>query len=901
MNGKIKTPTTIDIAPMVANLPCPAVVVESQNRILTLNSEAGKLLTVQPGELIDQKTLQNHSCWQCTVLSRTPHLLELFTWSPDISCLQSGNDMLALVSDVDIGIWEFEPKTMNCFFSDRFKSLIGHDARQPLHWRQFRELIDDEDQEIFDVFFEDHLAYGVALKFDFRITRQDAVFGQRWFLLHGEIVPQGDRIRGILRESTLEKEAYSMLTKTAQTNDLALEAGNIGIWSGERLVNDDVHWCWDWDHRINEMFGFDRKEQGNFDAWLRRIVAKDRGMSLALLSKSLKSGCEYDSQFRIKTPSGELRYITAKAKATKNQIGEVCRIDGICCDQSEIHVAQAKLKLLNESLEKRVSERTAAFEEAKIAAEKASEAKSAFLAMMSHEIRSPMNAVIGSLDLLATYKQSFEEIDLIDTAKASATALVNILNDILDFSKIEAGKLTLNTDDFSLAAMLDAVIAIFEPNAAGKDIVLRIIEDPDLPPIVQGDELRLQQILFNLIGNAIKFTDPDDGAPGEVELRVECGERNQYVASIRFTVKDNGIGIAPSVQKSLFTPFKQAEDSTSRKYGGTGLGLAICGQLVDMMGGKINLESEPGKGSAFCVELPMWLPTQASTAGEFELFGEYIEVLCWSKNLQENYSNWQAYLEQAGALVAGLGLGQSPWQEKHSNATRLILADTDTVQEAKFRDLLEQKPANVKLVLALSGSKCQRQNLNIHGKQIFLMPEAIESTTRLRLVRSLSRLLGDNGIDSLATQTNDGTTCLQNKTNRLPDSADDANLEDQDILVVEDNEISRHLITKQLKHLGVGCFIAEDGHLGLAEWESGRFKLILTDCHMPNMNGYEMTRCIREKEQQIAVARHIPIVAITGAAMKGDEQLCFDAGMDDFVSKPVQLKDIQRVLETWYG
>ena len=500
--------------------------------------------------------------------------------NPHIEYERLSNTLSRLYDAVDgagIGIWEYNTLTQQAFFSSKFRETIDISHNHKLTWSNFKERIFVEDQPIFEIFFSEHINHGILLDFEFRMSIKGEI---RWLQLKGEALPtnsQATNIMGSLVDCTQAKNTLTALNEAMESKSLAMEAGRIGTWRAE--LTQDGDWVWEWDILANELFGLDLEDMGKLDKLSAALHPDDVNKVKEATQKSLATGEVYTQHYRAIMPDGEVRYFMSKGKVSQNALGENCRIDGICIDQTTMHVIQDQLKLLNNQLEQRVDKRTKELMLSKEHAEKASQIKSDFLSMMSHELRTPMNAVIGSLDLLTTTKQSIESMDLIDTAKTSAQNLVFILNDILDINKIEAGKLLIEDRAFSLVEIIDNVIKVYIPVANKSNITLEVEEDPSIPMFVKGDAMRVRQILFNLLGNALKFTSSTPEKHGQVKLHAKVIESNEFISTITIEIIDNGIGIDRATQQKLFMPFIQAEHSTTRKYGGTGLGLAICGKL----------------------------------------------------------------------------------------------------------------------------------------------------------------------------------------------------------------------------------------------------------------------------------------------------------------------------------
>ena len=531
-----------------------------------------------------------------------------------------------------------------------------------------------------------------------------------------------------------------------------------------------------------------------------------------------------------------------------------------------------------------ISELKAAIENAEIAAS----SKSNFLASMSHEIRTPMNGILGMVDLMKRSPLSEDQKEMVATIQDSGKALLSLINDILDISKIEAGRIELESLPSDLAEVSESALEVISANAAKHQQSLILIQDPALPSNLLLDGLRLLQILVNLVGNAIKFSP----LAAEIVVRIEKLERQvgDY-CDVLIRVIDQGIGLSAEAQANIFADFAQAEKSTSRIYGGTGLGLAICRRLVEVMQGRIEVISQLGQGAEFQIQLRLLeSPDVGPERGAVDLSGVDIFYVSASERSFESISGVLTPLgANCHAVVDPMNLERSLALDAISTRPVVILSDrfSRPEQEAIYRRVeANPLPQKVGWVFFSAG---RGQRLRLVNERLALISS--NPFRRRELMSAAARVVGR---DWLVTET-EMAEVLQNAW--VPMTAAEAAQEGLLILVAEDNAVNQQVIRRQLNTLGLACELVDDGVAALDRIRLGGIGLLLTDCDMPNMDGYELTRRIRQEE--VSLDNPLPIIAITANAMDGAAAACFEAGMNDYLSKPLEIGALQAMLRTY--
>ncbi len=530
-----------------------------------------------------------------------------------------------------------------------------------------------------------------------------------------------------------------------------------------------------------------------------------------------------------------------------------------------------------------ISELKALVERAEVAAA----SKSNFLASMSHEIRTPMNGILGMVDLMKRSTLDENQSEMVKTIQDSGQTLLSLINDILDISKIEAGKVELDLVAADLAEVAEAALEVIAANAAKNEQSLILSFDPNLPSNLLLDPMRLRQILVNLVGNAIKFSP----VKTEIVVRLESiDEAPSGLCGVRLSVIDQGIGLSTQARENIFADFAQAEKSTSRIYGGTGLGLAICRRLVEVMGGSIFVESTLGEGATFSLDLTLE-PSESCALARDQLDLSEIDVLFIGPS-EESFGAIARSLEFSGAACHKVGdarqLQVTLGQCAAGSAKVVILSENfaRSDQESIWRQqeaVQGQRPLGWVFLSTNRGQRLRKidERLALIGSSPFRWRE---------MMSAVSLMAGREGFPEVGAESTELQEAWVPMT--TAEAADAGFL----ILVAEDNVVNQQVIRRQLNTLGLACELAVDGVEALDRIRRGGIGLLLTDCDMPNMDGYELTRRIRQEEQGRA---GLPIIAITANAMEGAAEACFEAGMNDYLSKPLEIRALQAMLKSY--
>jgi PAS domain S-box-containing protein len=670
-----------------------------------------------------------------------------------------------------------------------------------------------------------------------------------------------------MKRESERKLAEELLRSADARLKRATRGANDGLWELDVASRE----IWVSEHFAG-MLGFEQQEfLSNRQKFFDVLHAEDAARLRDALERCIREDVPVDMEVRAKTRSGEQHWHRVRGALERNSSGAAWAVSG---SQRDITQRQQYALALLEATE------TAAA---------ANKAKSQFLANMSHEIRTPMNGVIGMIELLLETPLNPMQLDYAETVRDSASALLTVINDILDFSKVEAGKLDLELLDMDLRDTVEDVARLLAIQAHAKGLEVIALIDPSLPDLVRGDAGRLRQILLNLGGNAVKFTQK-----GEVSIECKAVQKDERGVTVRCEVRDTGMGIPATRIDALFKAFTQVDASTTRRFGGTGLGLSIVQRLVELMGGEVGVSSEEGAGSTFWFTVrldPAQDTAKARPAPPIALRGQRIIIV------DDNMTNRKVLMGQLSlcgmdavcassadealslmrhAAVAGRPFEVALLDHQMPGCDGATLGKTILAEHALRGARL--------ILLTSSGQRGDGRLFSDLGFAGYLL----KPVTHRDLTDCLMMVLG--------TQAEGWRMATQPIVTRHALRSQRVREAQYHVLLAEDNVVNQKVACRILEKMGYRVDVAAEGQAAFEAWQSGRYQLILMDCQMPVMDGYETTRKIREHE---AGRKRIPIIALTAHAMKGADNDCRAAGMDDYLSKPIDREQLEKSLQRW--
>ena len=663
-------------------------------------------------------------------------------------------------------------------------------------------------------------------------------------------------------------ESEAALKEGEERLQLVLKGGNLGLWDVDLEKQQTIT-----NERWAETLGYALDEIDDNQKLWRESIHPDDLEGVLDMGKKYRAGDldEYEIEYRVIAGNGDLKWLLTKGAAVRyDDDGNVTRMVGTVTDITDRKMAEQEIR------------------KARDAAEEATKAKANFLATMSHEIRTPMGGIIGMIDIMQQTSLDDDQRQMIGTVRDSAYALLTIINDILDFSKIEAGKLDLEQIPISIRDAVEGVGEALAVNARGKNLALAVHVDPEIPDAVIGDQVRLRQILFNLGGNALKFT-----SKGKVLLRADkVSGDDDNGTTVRLQVIDQGIGIPQKAMSGLFKAFTQVDESTTRRFGGTGLGLSICQRLTEMMGGTIDVKSVEGEGSTFSstITFPVAEDHDIQSDGH-DLSGLKVLVVLNDKDIRaltpRYLTHWKAQVE----LVAQLeDIKGAVLEARNEDApfdvivmgSRWPVEDKVALVEAFQGDT---DLSDLRFVInCRTRTRAERKPLD---NTVYVDADPLQRALFIRAVAAAAGRASPIVVHDESAQ--------KQKAGNVP-TPDEAEKSGQLILLAEDNLTNQNVIGRQLAILGYAVEIADDGQLALERMKSRDYAILLTDCHMPNMDGFELVKTIRARETE---GQRLPIVAITASVMKEEIDNCFASGMDDYLAKPLEMDKLRDKLRKW--
>ena len=782
----------------------------------------------------------------------------------ELSMQKTKERLELVVANTGVGVWDWYMLTGEIDVNERWATITGHtlDELRPFTMNVWTSMVNPEDLTLSTQAMEKHFD-GETDRYECELRLQHKQGYWVWVLDSGRLVERDEngfpkRMIGTLLDISDRKNAELKTIEALALTEATLEATDNGI-----LVTDAKNNILRNNQRFAEMWNIP----------LDFVSTQDENTLLVYVTPQLLDSENFLKDIENLYASGE----NEAAYTLEFKDGRVFERNSkpmLIADKQA-----GRVWSFSDITERRQAE--IAMYEAKESAEIANKSKGEFLANMSHEIRTPMNGVIGMTELLLDNPLEQEQESRALTIKRSAESLLVIINDILDFSKIEAGKLELEILDFNLGTLMEDIADTLVMRSEEKGVELICAANLSTPQWFKGDPGRIRQVLINLLGNAIKFT-----AEGEVSVRYDLISSKNSSTLLKFKVSDTGIGLSEEQQKKLFQKFSQADGSTTRKYGGTGLGLAICKQLVEMMGGEIGIESEMGQGSTFWFTLDLEQVEQKSSSIQFEdLSNQRILLVDDSATNRQIFAEfleaWKVPFDLAATAPEALQLMYEAVAKEKPYSIALIEMEMIGMDGIKLGDSIrnDQKLSDTRLaLLTAQGQRGDARKTHQLGFSAYLSKPIHQS----EFYNALLQLAGIKE-EALITQHT-----AREQRPRFQAKA----------LVVDDNSVNQTVAKGMLVKFGIEADSAGNGREAIDKLEQLSYDLVFMDCQMPVMDGYMATQCIRDPHSNVT-NHSVPIVAMTANAMQGDREKCMDAGMDDFIAKPVDVVKLQKKLEKW--
>jgi PAS domain S-box-containing protein len=759
-----------------------------------------------------------------------------------------------------IGSWDYDLLTHQQRWSDETFTIHGLPVGEAPPAEVSISAFIEEHQPVIELAFTQCRLMGVP--YDVELQLRQHTGAVRWVRCIGRAFTQDGRVvrvAGTIQDIDDRKRMEIEVSRLAERMTLAAKFAGIGIWEYNHHADELI-----WDDAMLALHGMHRDAfPGNFSIWHLVMLPEDRGAEEEISRAFSEGRGEFDVEYRIVTPADDIRYIRNCGRIVRDASGRILRSYGVNYDITRERINMIALMESDESLRAANASLQSTIEETQRlaqAAEAANQAKSAFLATISHEIRTPLNGVIGMTNVLAGTPLDEAQRDYLNTIKLSGESLLTLINDTLDYSKIEAGRVELERQPFDLFSCVGEAIDLIAPHAGQKSLALKHLIAADAPRMIEGDASRLRQILVNLLGNAVKFTDH-----GSITLQVRVESASADEVALVFSVTDTGIGIPKDKQNRLFQHFFQVDASITRTHGGTGLGLAISRRLAELMGGIIRVESEPGRGSTFYVNIRVPIVMEDALC-EYSscldrLAHRHILAIC-SHPLDSQIDHY--------ARQAGLSIVCTP--DTHSALSRLAAGSPC--------DLIVSENK----LLGMDGLEFARQ-LQTRG----LKPLPLLFMNRVGTLTDTSAPRFYQLMASVVPPSVSASPMMEPATTDRPGESMPLS-----ILMAEDNPVNQRVAKLSLKRLGYEAEIVSDGAEAVGALQRRLFDVIIMDVQMPGMDGLSATRRIRELPER---QTRPWIIALTAGAFEEDRLNAFQAGMNDFLSKPLRIDLLQAALQ----
>ncbi len=763
-----------------------------------------------------------------------------------------------------IGSWDYDLQTGRQQWSAETFRIYGIPIGEaPSAEIAIRTFVEEHRPLIEDAFTQ---CRQMGVPYDVELQLRPRTGGVRWVRCIGNAFTQDNRVirvAGTIQDIDDRKRAELEVARLAERMTLAAKFAGIGIWEYHHATDELI-----WDDAMLALHGLHREAfPGNFSIWHLVMLPDDLAAEKQIKDAFALGRGEFDVEYRILTPDDQIRYIRNCGRIIRDATGHIVRSYGVNYDITRERVNTIALLQSDESLRAANASLQATIDQTQRlaqAAEAANQAKSAFLATISHEIRTPLNGVIGMTNILASTRLDQEQRDYLNTIKLSGESLLTLINDTLDYSKIEAGRVELEHTPFDIVSCVEEAIDLVAPHAGQKNLALAHLVACDVPPAIEGDASRLRQILVNLLGNAVKFTDH-----GRILLEVRVDSTTADEVGLLFSVTDTGIGIPKNKQSRLFEHFFQVDASVTRTHGGTGLGLAISRRLAELMGGTIRVDSEPGRGSTFHVNIHA--------------------PVVFDETLLDHAACLQRLSRRRLLIVAPPPVRAQI--EPHARRAGLAILSASDATGALALLGKTPRPDLVVSDVKLQGMEGIDLARELHARGLPPVPllplsrvGTLSDLTAPRFHQLMASLISPAASPAPAAETSDA---------RPGDTMPLA------ILLAEDNSVNQRVAQLTLRRLGYEADIVSDGAEAVGALQRRQFDVILMDVQMPGMDGHEATRRIRA----LPAYQNRPwIIALTAGAFDEDRLNAFRAGMNDFLSKPLRADLLQSALvRAWHA